>query len=61
VEKTKKTDEGSQMIINLSCLVYMDKYRELGEELDGINKMWSCPVFVTAEVSTAEKAEGKDA
>jgi len=39
VEKTKKTDQGSQMIMNLSCLVYIDKYRELGEELDEINKM----------------------
>jgi len=39
VEKTKKTDQGSQMIMNLSCLVHTDKYRELGEELDEINKI----------------------
>lgn len=39
VEKTKKTDQDSQMIMNLSCLVYTDKYRELGGELDEINKM----------------------
>lgn len=39
VEKTKKTDQGSQMIMNLSCLVDIDKYRELGEELDEINKI----------------------
>ena len=39
VEKTKKADQDSQMIMNLSCLVYIDKYRELGEELDEINRM----------------------
>ena len=39
VEKTKKAEQGLQMIMNLSCLVYMDKYTELGEELDEINKM----------------------
>lgn len=39
VEKTKKAEQGSQMIMNLSCLVYVNKYKELGEELDEINKM----------------------
>ncbi len=39
VEKTKKADQDLQMLMNLSCLVYVDKYRELGEELDEINKM----------------------
>jgi len=39
VEKTKKAEQGLQMIVNLSCLVYRDRYRELGEELDRINRM----------------------
>jgi hypothetical protein len=39
VEKTKKVDPGLQMIMNLSCLVYRDRYTELGEELDKINRM----------------------
>ncbi|MFQ5873110.1 MAG: GvpL/GvpF family gas vesicle protein, partial [Dehalococcoidia bacterium] len=39
VEKTKKADEERQMIMNLSCLVYKDKCTELGEELEGIDKM----------------------
>jgi len=47
VEKTKKADEGSQMIMNLSCLVYVDKYKELGEELDEINKMEGLSVRFT--------------
>jgi len=39
VEKTKKTDEkDKQMIMNLSCLVSTDKYKELGEELEKIDK-----------------------
>jgi len=39
VEKTKSTEPGWQMILNLSCLVHKDKCRELGEELDSINQM----------------------
>jgi len=39
VEKTKKTDEkDQQMIMNLSCLVSTDKYKELGEELEEIDR-----------------------
>ena len=39
VEKTKNTEPGWQMILNLSCLVHKDKCRELGEELDSINQL----------------------
>jgi len=39
VEKTKKAEQGLQMIMNLSCLVCRDRYTELGEELDKINQM----------------------
>ena len=39
VEKTKATDPGRQMILNLSCLVHKDKCKELGDELDSINQM----------------------
>lgn len=39
VEKTKKAEQGLQMILNLSCLVHKDKYPDLGEELDSINQM----------------------
>jgi uncharacterized protein YajQ (UPF0234 family) len=39
IEKTKKTGEkDKQMIMNLSCLVAMDKYKELGSELEEIDK-----------------------
>jgi hypothetical protein len=39
IEKTKKTDEkDKQMIMNLSCLVAGDKYKELGAELEEIDK-----------------------
>jgi len=38
VEKTKKAEQGLQMIMNLSCLVNRDRYTELGEELDKINQ-----------------------
>jgi len=38
VEKTKKAEPGSQMIMSLSCLVYRDRYTELGEELEKINR-----------------------
>ena len=36
LEKTKKVDEDKQMLMNLSCLLYEDKYEELGKELEGI-------------------------
>ncbi len=39
VEKTKATEPGCQMILNLSCLVHKDKCKELGEELDSINQV----------------------
>jgi len=39
VEKTKKAEPGWQMLMNLSCLVCKDKYTELGEELDNINRL----------------------
>ena len=38
VEKTKKADEKDmQMIMNLSCLITTDKYKELGAELEQID------------------------
>jgi hypothetical protein len=39
VEKTKQAEQGVHMIMNLSCLVYRDRYTELGGELDKINHM----------------------
>ncbi|MFQ5826297.1 MAG: gas vesicle protein GvpL [Dehalococcoidia bacterium] len=39
VERTKQGDGDTQMIMNLSCLVYRDKAQELGEELEGIDRM----------------------
>lgn len=39
VEKTKEIDKDKQMLMNLSCLVCKDKSKELGEELEKINKM----------------------
>jgi hypothetical protein len=39
VEKTKKAELNLQMIMNLSCLVYRDRYIELGEELGKIDRM----------------------
>ena len=39
VEKTKKAELSLSMIMNLSCLVYRDRYSKLGEELDKINRM----------------------
>ncbi len=38
IEKTKKIKD-KQMLMNLSCLVYKDKIKELGKELGKINKM----------------------
>lgn len=38
VEKTKKADEKDmQMVMNLSCLITTDKYKELGAELEQID------------------------
>ncbi|MCK4325195.1 GvpL/GvpF family gas vesicle protein, partial [bacterium] len=39
VEKTKKLEEGKQMLINLSCLLSKEKSKLLGEELEKINDM----------------------
>ena len=39
VEKTKVAEQGWQMIMNLSCLVYRDRHTKLGVELDKINQM----------------------
>jgi len=39
VEKTKKAEKGKQMLVNLSCLVHRDRYKDLGEELEKIDKM----------------------
>jgi hypothetical protein len=39
VEKTKKMDEEKQMLVNLSCLVDMERYKALGEELEKIEQM----------------------
>jgi len=39
VEKTKKMDEKRQMLMNLSCLADKEKSKELGEELEKINKV----------------------
>ena len=39
VEKTKKVDKKKQMLMNLSCLIYKNKSKELGEELEKIDKM----------------------
>lgn len=38
VGKTRKAEAGSQMIVNLSCLVHRDNYARLGEELDAISR-----------------------
>lgn len=39
VEKTKKAEQGLQMLLNLSCLVDRYRYTLLGAELDKINEM----------------------
>ena len=39
VEKTKKPENGRQMLMNLSCLVEKDAVQGLGEELEGIEGM----------------------
>lgn len=56
VDKTKKIDEEMQMLMNLSCLVYKDRVKELGEVLGEIDKKeafsvrftgpWPCYSFV---------------
>lgn len=47
VEKTKKTDEKRQMLMNLSCLVDKQRSKELGEELEQINKQEGLAVRFT--------------
>jgi len=39
VEKSKKIEREKEMLMNLSCLVEKDKAKELGKELDTINKL----------------------
>ena len=39
VEKTKKPDDDMQMLLNLSCLIFKEKSKILGEELETINNM----------------------
>ncbi|MBI1747091.1 MAG: GvpL/GvpF family gas vesicle protein [Acidobacteria bacterium] len=39
VEKTKNIASDKQMLLNFSCLVEKDKYRELGAELETIDNM----------------------
>jgi len=39
VEKTKKAEKDKQMLLNLSCLVGKNGYKDLGEELERIDKM----------------------
>ncbi|MBE0478221.1 GvpL/GvpF family gas vesicle protein [Candidatus Aerophobetes bacterium] len=39
VEKVKRGEEGKQMLLNLSCLISKDGYKNLGEELEKINKL----------------------
>jgi uncharacterized protein YajQ (UPF0234 family) len=47
IEKTKKGEGDLQMIMNLSCLIYEDRYTELGEELDKINRLEGFSVCFT--------------
>ncbi len=39
IEKTKKAENGLQMILNVACLVERDKCQELGQALDSINNL----------------------
>lgn len=39
IEKTKKSEDGRQMLLNFSCLVSKDKYEILGDELEKIDGM----------------------
>jgi len=39
IEKTQKSEEGKQMLMNFSCLVFKDRYEDLGEELEKIDKI----------------------
>jgi len=39
VEKTKKLEEGKQMLMNLSCLLSKEKSKVLGDELEKIDNM----------------------
>ena len=47
VEKTKTAEQGLQMIMNLSCLVYKNRYTELGEELEKIDQLEAFSVRFT--------------
>lgn len=47
VEKTKKSDQEKQMIINLSCLSDRHNYKKLGEELERIHEMEGISVRFT--------------
>lgn len=42
VEKVRRTQEGSQMLLNLSCLVATERYPELEVEVDSIDRRESC-------------------
>ncbi|MDO9463752.1 MAG: GvpL/GvpF family gas vesicle protein [bacterium] len=39
VEKVKKTEEGKQMLVNFSCLLFKEKSKVLGDELEKVNNM----------------------
>jgi len=39
VEKTRKLEEDKQMLLNLSCLLFKEKSKILGDELEKINNM----------------------
>lgn len=47
IEKTQKRDADKQMLMNLSCLLPIEKSKELGEELDEIEKMEGFSVHFT--------------
>lgn len=47
VEDIKKLDSERQVLLNLSCLLYRGKTRELGEELEKINNMKGFTVHFT--------------
>jgi len=39
IEKTKKAENGLQMILNVACLVERDRSQDLGQALDSINSL----------------------
>lgn len=47
LDKTKKAEDGKQMLMNLSCLCRKEEYRSLGEELEGIQSMEGVSVRFT--------------